>query len=384
VNDRGPSFDPSFDYILPKTVGAAQIAYDAAWPRGNGMLDHFTTKELFDDMASHGLRAVRLWLSVPYDDGMRVNHNDCGDSWIADAYYEEMREVWEHPDIDVIVIIFVAENYSVWDIGCSGTPEISWAHEPTYEIAKFFFENFGDQKKTIIFTNPEIDNLWRGFTCFEPWQAMWDFWPDSRVDECLAMKTQEECAYDLSMTRMFYTKMKIERRAEAVQRARAEYPDATIRIGSAMTISATTRRAKYFYTTFMHSMYKHLTHQPEWIGLSHWKGDGTTLEEAVNNVMRLTGYPVERIFLDQFGMFEKYDGKQYNLIYNKGVEAFDLGINSLFVWIYRQPWHNFDDQGRPLNRGMFQWLTTEGRVEWGAPTSGLRAIQELNAEYGEE
>jgi hypothetical protein len=345
-------------------------------------MNHFTTKELFDELASHGIRAVKLFLAGLYWDGVEHPTNPIfyHDYPIT---FEDMHEVWAHPDIDVIVITFINYGHAAWLRGCGGGWEMGWPNEPTYEIAKFLFKHFGDQDKVIIFTSGEVDNQWRGYECNDPQDAMWDFWSLKDIDECLAEKTQVECAYDLSLDRMWYAKMEIERRQREVEKARSEHPDATLRIATSVNISVTTRREKYYFTSFIHYMYRYMNNWPDYIGLSHFKGDGTTLEKAVSNIQRLTGYPVERIFLDQFGTFERTEGKQYDLIYNKGVDGFNLGLNLQLVWMWRQSWHRFTSGGVPLNRGMFQWLTTGGRVEWGAPTSGLQAIYELNAQYGE-
>jgi hypothetical protein len=382
VGARAPYSDPNIDYALPKTVGATQIAYSAAWPRDTAMLDHFTTKEVLDELASHGIRAVKLFIAGVYWDGVEHPTNPL----LYPDYpiiFEDMHEVWEHPDIDVFVITFMNYGHASWARGCDGGWELEWPNEPTYEIAKFLFKHFGDQDKTIIIAGSEIDNQWRGFGCNDPEDAMWDSWPQADIDACLAEKTQAECAYDLSMDRMRYATREIQRRQREVEKARSEHPDATIRIRTSVNISVTSRRAKYYFTSFMHEMYNEMEYWPDYVGLTHFKGDNTTLAQAVKNIQRLIGYPVERIYLDQFGTFEKTEGKQYPVIYNKGVDGFNLGINSMFVWMWRQTWHRFTSGGVPLNRGMFQWLTTEGRVEWGAPTSGLQAIYELNTQYGD-
>jgi len=161
-----PTEDPNMQsYRLARTVGVNQNAYSEAWPfpRHGGILDQFTTKELFDELSGYGIRAVRLWLSVPYNDGFN-----------GPPIYEDMHLVWGHPDIDTMVVIFTDERYTTWaEPGCTSTRVVAQVDEPTYEIATFLYENFGDQEKTIIITEPEIDNLWRGYDCSEPNDALW-------------------------------------------------------------------------------------------------------------------------------------------------------------------------------------------------------------------
>ncbi len=400
-----PTSDPFVNYEIPRTVGVAQIAYSAAWPFNNGLLDHFTTKELLDELTFHGISAVRLWLSVPYNDGMVERHDGCGNTWISTTF-EDMREVWGHPQINTFVVIFTDPAYANWEPGCQSVRNISWPNEPTYEIATFLYEHFGHLDKTIIIANPETDNLWRGYDCVEPTEAYFDsFWGPDRQEECFSTKTLEECVYELSMARFDYTRMQIEKRQIAVERARAENPDAALRIYTSMTINVFTperaEKGKYLGKFALRDM--EFEHDPDFIGASVWDGAGISVAEAIRQVRYYTGYPAKRIFLDQAGASEKRPGRQYPVIYARVEDAFNSGVNLALVWMWRQTWHHFNDTEDskglwltttttnpkwsfekaliPLNKGMWNWITTEGWVEWGEPTSGLGAIYDLNRRW---
>ena len=383
-----PWTDPLIgDYALPKTVGVNQIAYDAAWPFSTGihtgergLLDHFTTGELFDELGLHGMRSVRLWLDVPYWDGVLYPDGTLN----PDPIFEDMRKVWEHPDIDVIVIVFTSIAHSLREDGCTGGHNMSWPEEPTYEIAKFFYEQFPDQDKIIIFHNPETDNQWRGFDCREPDEINFDtFWGPARQQLCLDEHTLEECVLEMAKIRFDYAIQEVERRQKEVQLARSEHPDATISVRTAMCLSMTVPHDEFF-GMYALSRVKSMEYQPDYLTLSHWKGHYLPIARAILQIMRVSAYPVERIFIDQIGSNEKYPGKQYPVLVAQTHGAWDAGVNLVLVWMWRQTWHAFHPNEWPLNKGMWNWITTEGRVEWGDPTSGLGAIYELNQQAEEE
>lgn len=363
---------------LPQTVGVAQIAYDAAWPFSPKLLNHFTTKELFDELATHGIRAVRLHLSAPYWDGVESSRADgCGNP-IEGIIFEDMNEVWGHPDIDVIVLLFANDMTSNWETDCNGGNQLSWPHDQTYEFASFLFRNFGDEDKTIILTMGEVDNIWRGFHCVDPEEMIWESIPPATVNDCLETKTRAECVFDFSMIRFEWTRKEIERRQIEVERAQAENPRARLRIETSMTISVFSPEqaaGKYLGKFALRDM--QFEHPPRFYGASYWNGaesHGISISDAIYSIMEYRGIPAEQVFIDQVGANESFPGKQYAVLMERITEAFSTGVTAAFVWMFRQTWHG-------KNKGMWQFLTTEGRVEWGEPTSGLSAIYTLNATY---
>jgi hypothetical protein len=347
------------------------------------MPHHFTTLELFDELAFHGIRAVRLWLTVPFDDGMRVTVDECGDESV-NTRYEDMRPVWEHPDIDTIVLLLTDYRHTAWETDCNGSPAWTWLHDPVAEFATFMFENFGDQDKTIIIANTETDNQWRGFACTEPDEMIWDSTPPGWVDNCLAENTIEECVKHFSTLRLKYTMQLAEARHRAVQEARALYPDATLRIRTGMNISVFNYQdalGKYLGMYALNYI-KHMTYQPDYIGVSHWANAYLDLAGSISMVMKLTAYPIERIYIDQIGQNERSHGRQYTTITDKTHEAWKAGVNMVMVWMWRTTW----PVPPKKNKGMWYQLcpAPEPWCGWGDPTSGLGAIYELNEEAEEE
>jgi len=396
-----PAVDPSIDYQLPRTVGVAQIAYSEAWQGyQRAMPHHFTTGELFDELAGHGIRSVRLWLTVPYWDGIEAPGYNPTRNY--NPIFEDMAEVWGHPDVDIIVVIFTGVEHALIEPGCQSGTNMSWTLEDTARIAHFFFQHFPDQDKTIVIANPETDNQWRGFDCVEPDEIDFDsFWGPARQQECFDSKTLEECVYEMAMIRYDYAIRRVEERQKIVQEVRDMYPEATLRLRTSMTISQTVPNDKYFGHYALERVHE-MEFQPDYIGLSYWRNHGRTIQEAVDHIYELTGYPPERIFLDQAGQNEKKFGRQYPVFMKRALDAWDSGIDLVLFWMWRQTWHAYggteDDKGLsklfgplpiinnmskglwPANKGVWEWLTTEGDVVWGSPNSGLEAIYQLNDE----
>jgi len=367
-----PTEDPNMQtYRLAKAVGVCENAYSAAWPfpRHGGILDQFTTKELFDELAGYNIRAVRLWLSVPYNDGFN-----------GPPIYEDMHLVWGHPAIDTMVIIFTDERWTNWvEPGCTSTRVIADVSEPTYEIATFLYENYGDQEKTIIITEPEIDNLWRGYDCSEPNDALWQLWPES--NQCRIDKTAAQCAYELSMIRMDEAIARAEKRQVDVERARAEHPNAKLVVASSITVSQFDESPKYFNKFSLRDSIPNMKPSADYIGMSQGASGGRDFAFPIQQVKLFTGYPMDRLFVDQVYVNESTPGKQYSLIKPAIQVAFNWDVQTAFVWMWKQGWISYDSQGRPENKGMWHWLNeigVPGKAIYGDPTSGLQVIQEMN------
>lgn len=376
------------DYELPKTVGAAQIAYSEAWQHyQKAMPHHFTTKELFDEMGHHGLRAVRLWLTVPYWDGVEHPTN----SLLYPNYqvFEDMREVWEHPDIDTIMVILTDPAHTVQEADCNGYNSMTLTDDPVEAFARFMFRHFSDQDKTIIIANPEADNQWRGFHCVEPDEINFDtFWGPDEQAECLAENTLEECVYQMAQLRFDYILRSIENRQRIVEEIRELYPDAKLKLRTSVTISEFhgAQSRERLFGMFVLSKIKLMKHKPDYIGLSFWKGANMSLSDAIFWVKRLTGYPAERMIIDQIGQNEKRYGMQYKTLTRLTHEAWDNGINLVLVWIWKSTWRGYTINGASADKGMWSILCDEPEpwCGWGEPNSGLGAIYELNAEVEEE
>jgi hypothetical protein len=368
------------DYALPKMVGTAQIAYSEAWQGyQRAMTHHFWTGELFDELGEHGIRAIRLWLTVPFDDGMRIHSDDRGNEWTR-VIFEDIRYVWEHPDIDVIVVILTDPRHTAWETDCDGRGSMTWINDPVEEFARFMFEAFPHIDKTVIIANTETDNQWRGFKCNEPNEMIWDSVPPAKVEECLANNTAKECVREFSMWRFEYALRQVEKRQRIVQEVRAEYPYATLRLRTAMTISvfsfeqAKTRWLGQYALRHIRGM----RYKPDYIGISYWRGARQSLTWVIQEIRRVTGYPAERLFLDQIGQNEKHPGAQYERITNLMHEAWENGVNLGLVWIWKTTWPIPQEK----DKGMFEQLCRppDRFCGWGEPHSGLQAIIDLNEE----
>jgi hypothetical protein len=384
VSAPKPTLD---DYTLPKTVGAAQIAYSSAWQHyQRAMPHHFTTGELFDEMGEHGLRAVRLWLTVPYWDG--VEHPVFPEYYQNYQVFEDMREVWKHPDIDVIMVILTDPSHTVQELDCDGRVSMTLIDDPVEAFAEFMFKHFSDQDKTIIIANTESDNQWRGFDCNENDEINFDtFWGPDRQAECFANNTLEQCVYEMAQIRFNYVLRTIENRQRIVEKVRKKYPDATLRLRTSVTISVFSETQDLRYMNmFVLPKIRLMKYKPDYIGISFWRGANMTLTNVISVVQRLTGYPAERLLIDQIGQNEKKYGLQYDKITRLTNEAWDNNVNLVLVWLWKSTWRAYLPNGAPADKGMWSILCDEPDpwCGWGEPNSGLGAIYELNQQAEEE
>jgi len=382
-----PYHDPNVgDYTLSKTVGVAQIAYSEAWQSYQPAMQHsFTTAELFDELAYHGIRAVRLWLTVPYWDGVEYPDGTLNPNPI----FEDMREVWEHPNIDTIMVILTDYAHTGVEVDCDGNTTMTWINDPVEKFARFMFENFPDQDKTVIIANTETDNQWRGFRCFEPDEMIWDSIPPADVEECLAEFTKEECVVKFSKWRMDYAIRQVEKRQRIVQQVRAEYPNAKLRLRTSMTTSvfSAANAKKKFLGMYALSKVMSMKWKPDYIGISHWQGSNMTILQAIAYVRRATWYPPNRLIIDQIGSNDRRNGRQYDVITSKTHDSWDAGANLVLVWIWKETWRRpVGGSLKDESKGLWDILceAPDPWCGWGDPKSGLWAVYELNEEAQEE
>ena len=349
---------PTVDYTVPRGVGVTQLAYDLSRPE---ITRHFTTHELFSDLAANNIRIVKLWLDDNPFDGAgpffwTSYGTPMGDLSIRhhrDPMFEDMDLVWRDPNIDTIVVRFIGRG--LWDASepdCTGWTGPFWIHEPTYDIASKLLRRYGEQNKTIIITDWEGDNQWAcGGTV----------------------------SMDMAMGRMQYVIRLAEERQAAVQRARDEYPDAVLKVMFGMVVNDLDELPAYYGMNLVKNGIPGMDPQPDVIGLSYWLKHQKPIVEALEYIQLHTGYPMHRIYLDEVGAAEKTPGRQYARLMEVIPPAFDAGLAFACCWMWKQTWHGFDDRGRPINTGMWKWANDSGKVEWlDEPNSGLQAIQEIN------
>jgi hypothetical protein len=284
----------------------------------------------------------------------------------------------------MIVVRFVNMAWTMVETGCSGWTGPTFAQEPTFKIAKKLLKRYGDQNKVIIFSNWEGDNQWRGSGCNKPDEAMWGEAGSWYNEGCQKDYTIEECAEMFCRERMAYVKKCTENRQIGIEGARAKYPNTALKIYHALVVSDFDELPGYYGLNLTKDVIPNLQHQPDFIGVSYYTKHRKSIEEVAEYIQQHTGYLPERLYIDEIGAAEPTPGKQYDRLMAVIPEAFRAGYAFACVWMWKQTWHDFRPNGKPINFGMWKWANDTGKVEWlDEPNSGLQAIHELNDEWGQ-
>ena len=360
------------DYTMARGVGVTQLAYDLSRPEHTR---HFTTAALMDELVDNNINIIKLWLNYnPFDGAGPFHWHSYGTSmgdlnlpthpsgyptgtdYRRVPMFEDMDFVWRDPRFETIVVRFIGSG--MWDEddpSCTGWTGPFWVNEPTYDIASKLLRRYGEQDKLIIITDWENDNQW----------------------SCGGTVTPE-----IAAERMLYVKMMAESRQRAVEQARAENPDAALRVMFAVIANDFDELPSYYGMNITKDMIPFMDPQPDLIGFTYWSKHLKPITEVMDYIMMHTGYPASRIYLDEIGAPEKTECQQYDRIMPVVTEFFEAGGTFACVWMWRQTWYDFTDGGKPINMGMWKWAGTTGKVEWlNEPTSGLAAIQELNDDW---
>lgn len=402
-------------YVLPATIAVMQLNYELYWNWwGQPMpVDHpfarWTTEELLDDISSHGIRGVKIW--------MRGDPFDGTGSWCWSPEYwageepfscqggeyglEDMYEVFAHPGIDVYMIRFVSDQWSIQEHNSCGV-DLSkctlsgktFANEPTFDLAVTFLERYGHLDKTIIFTDWEQDWQARGQNSrgYDDQGNMLFPWADANPwysSTCWEEYGYQECGEQLVEQRWQYVLDRTERRQMAIEQARALYPRANLRIVHELIVN---RYPANFDPTdlgyYLVEAIPTLEYRPDFIGISYW--NRAPIEEAIRYITEVTGYPSYRIIIDELG--EKDTSQQYDRIWNEGRVARCLGVRVIAVWMWKQTFCAKNKDGSVKNHGLFEQLNCpkpsdfpQQPVQFGEPRPGLEAAQGLQRwEYSEE
>ena len=353
-----PTTDPLVDYLLPRGVGVTQVLHE----------EHFTTRDFMDEVADYGINIVQVWIEGDPFDGAGEWGTPPWNMGTPnrDPYYEDMDYVWRHPDIDVIVVRFTSTAWT--------TDDNVWAEYPIGRITRKLLRRYGEQDKDIIFVNWEGDNQWRT-TQHETAEdnAGWcGWWAKGCQDEY----TLAECSRWLSMARMRYVAGRTGARQEAVERVRAEFPDAVMRVYNALVVNNFDEAEEYYGMNLIKSVVPYLERSPDFLGVSYWPHNEKTASEVLDYIRHETGYPAHRVFIAEVGEKEDRPGKQYDRIMSVVPDAFDAGYAMALVWMWRQTWQVYRPNGWPKNFGMWEWADGGGFT--GETNSGFDAIMELN------
>ena len=371
------------NYVLPRLMGVTQIAYDINWER-KLPLQHWTTKELLDELDDHNIRAVHLWLAGMPFSGPWCWHDQWGNELCTEGTWgEDMDAVWTHRGIDVFIVRFMSEAWAIREYGCNsgGTQQlITWANEPTYDIARGLFERYGWSNKTIIFTDWEQDWGISGQRCRGldddgvqeyPWLDASPWWSTQCITNCEedgGLDCYNECGDVLLASRAKGVGERIERRQEAIERARAEFPNANLRILHAVTVNRFPGNESDNEWTVV-EMIPTMKRQPDMIAAS-WHVRNASLVAALDWIQDVTGYPRIRLMLNEIGEWK--DGNQYNRIMTESTRARCWGVRSICVWLWKQSW--CDDRQYGL---FYQHQPCAGKVVFDGPRPGYWALRDL-------
>jgi hypothetical protein len=395
-------------YKLDRTVGVMQTAYEKYWEHWNGntTVPHphalWTTKELTDDVRMNGITAIKIWMKGdPFDGGEKwcwspdywdVEQNGHFSCAFGDYGFEEMADVWVNSGITTFTLRFtsIAWSSSMHGSCTPSSPKLCEAtgqaitEEPTYDIARTFLERFGDLPITVIFTDWEQDWPLRGLGSrgYDEEGRMRFPWTDHNPwysNECFEQYSYQECGEMLLEERWNYMKSVIERRQLAVMRARAEHPNANMRVMHAAVFN---RYANFFKPEDLGSsildviMEIPVRHRPDLLFISFWDRRGT-ITEALDWAEAKTHYPRHRFGIDELG--EWREAEQYDRIYNTVREAWCWGVDLVNIWMWKQTWHDLTKRGVEKNYGLFYRDDPEPNVrfEFGAPRPGWYAVQDL-------
>jgi hypothetical protein len=345
---RSPRRTAPIDYTLPKTLAVTQLFYQFGYP-----WQQFTTYELFTELTAHNIRAVKLWLDINPFDGMEswCWESPAGQQCFEGGLTEEnMRDVWAYPDIDVIVLRLQNPRWTTYARDYKGTavPNTVIADAPYYEIATQLYKFFGWRDLVIIFTDWEQD-----------WLLVNSSWNRATLEE------RQKQLLGL-----------LEKRQQAIERARreafAKYGRTPLRIFHAAIVNRYPGNEHPGEEDIprLATLIPTLEHPPDFIGLSYWKRKLDPIP-ILNWLSETTGYPPERIYIDEFGEREDL---QYDRLMDYVPVFWNWGIRLVCIWNWRQTYCYPDN-----NRGLWEQIDcTPGEpVEWGNPTEGYDALREL-------
>ena len=303
---------------LPKGVGVI-VAYSdipkyptAGYTEGwNIALER--NKDSAQALVDMGIRTVKLWPRTH-------------------AYGWDMKQVYENPDLDVIVVRPMQNAWSEEQGSCVEGQHSIWVTEDYGKIAMDLYERFGHLDKVIILTGWEADHLVKNLGC----------------------EYNEEYNYSS------YVKTMLDNRQAGVEAARAAYPDALLRVYHAVDINDINNNF---------NVVRDLDLEPDIWSLSYWKWGTYTITEMLEYIVEQTGYRPDRIIIGEVG--GPVD-KQYDRIVSAVTDAMEFGCPLVYVWLYVQDWGGD-------NFGL--WAKDEDGLFTGQWTEGMDAIVAMNEVY---
>lgn len=401
---------PCGEYCMEKRVAVSQTAYELE-PIRPGVLAHWSTAELFDQLAEHNIKAVRLHYRGNPFDGMGpwewspTSYAVDPPLVMTDLGAEDMYQVWTHPDIDTIVIRFTSPAWATYESGCIGPQGTIFSDAPYYEIAFNLLKWFGDQDKHIILADWEADWQIRGWGCDHyledgshvyPFDDSQPWYSTTCIDKCLenlennpnsstdcrlwgdcsadAHVCTNDCGDLLWADRAEWVREQTKRRQRAVREAREAFPNALLRVEYGAIGNFYPSRSSRSGPT-MFEMIGEMDEKPDRVGLSFWHlsrvdDEPAVLIQTLDWVEEVTGLPRHRIFIDEFGSNDP--DVQFDRIYNLGRAAFEWGVPLASVWLWKQSWCS------DTHFGIWnQCQPCEGKVTWCTARGGMQAVKRL-------
>lgn len=366
-----------------------------------------------NQMDRFGIHTVTIWL-----DDNPVGRDWC---WHMDGGIEtcwdnraKVEDFWTDPNIDTVFVRFDSLAWAGYEKGSqlSGAQAgVTFATEPTYDIAYALLSEYGDLDKTIVFVDWEQD--WGivgqgGFGTYStgvlagmhryPWldSSPWYGYPlvpypwevnlsNGCIGDCMDDGGTQDACYltcgDMMLAdRARFVKSEIERRQVEVEQARAEFPDATLRIYSAAVVNNTPYQAHDLRpVTTVSEMIPTMEHKPDLIGVSYWAFD-VPITDVLDWVQQTTGYDRRSIFVAEIGAPK--EAEQYERIFNETRRAWCWGVGPVNIWIWKQTYSCSELRPNGLeirNFGLFyqRHPCDTGRIKFKGKRPGLYALQDL-------
>lgn len=249
-----------------------------------------------NDMASLGLRAIKLWPREHY-------------------LSPDMRDIYEDPRLDVIVIRPL--QASTIESPC-GIDHWRWENMDYGAIAEHLYDEVGHLSKIIILTGWEQDWQLKGLGC-----------PDS-------IPTQAEQDDYLAL---------LNARQNGIEQARANNSSKPLQIYHAVEVN------HVFNSSFriIDELIPLMDSLPDFISYSHWSAT-FEIDDTLAYITSSTGICAYRTILGEVGRTESTSASGYPYIYGSMKEAFDTGASMAFMWSYRDQLNCPKTKGRWLRR----------------------------------
>ena len=346
----GAPIDPwAGSYMLPKTIGVIQIAYEPE-PVRRPVSAHMTSYELLDEVAPEGFGSLKIWMdAIPFE-GMG--------EWCWETYWgKELCGNYNHEALEMErfwtsipdgMVVFLRPESPAWTWyqenpcidGDGDGPALALADY--YSIATRLFETIGDHNIQVVLTDWEQD-----------WQSC-----------------QEENGG------LEFTLRLVEQRQDGVERARKE---AYIRAGHrpklqvfhAIIVNKYPNNAPDWAWPYLTEMIPTLEHRPDFIGLSYWL-KGSDPIETLQWISDTTGYPPHRIYIDELGSNESSQAQRFS---DYIPAIWEWGVRTINIWLWRQTWCAVPVTA---NKGLWKQLQPcDGKVVFGEPTDGLEVLRRM-------